>query len=109
MAFGIEGVAGDVSNNDVIRHGEGTNKLVAGSPAAGALLLEPGMNRVQLVIAVDSGAVGAAPCHVSREVTIADGGVALVPSLLQLADERSDRRVGIRLCFDVGQGRPGVV
>ena len=42
------------------------------------------MNRVQLVIAVDSDAVGAAPCHVSREVAIADGGVALVPSLLKL-------------------------
>jgi hypothetical protein len=109
VALGIKGVADDVSNDDVIGHGEGTLDLVAGGGSAGTLLLESGMNRVQLVIAVDSGTVGAAPCHVSREVAIADGGVALVPSLLKLGDERSYRRVSIGLCFDPGQVRPVVV
>ena len=53
MAFGIEGVARDVSNDDIIRECEGALDLIAGGSSGGALLLESRMNRVQLVIAVD--------------------------------------------------------
>jgi len=67
------------------------------------------MNRVQLVITVDSGAIGAAPGHVSREMAIADAGIALVSFLLKFADKRSYRRVDIELCFDASQGWSVVV
>jgi hypothetical protein len=50
----------DVSNYDIIRDCEGALALIAGGSSAGALLFESRMNRVQLVITVDSGAIGAA-------------------------------------------------
>ena len=79
----------DVSNYDIIRDCEGALALIAGGSSAGALLFESRMNRVQLVITVDSGAIGAAPGPVSREMAIADAGVTLVRSLLKSADKRS--------------------
>jgi len=78
-----------VSNYDIIRDCEGALDLIAGGSSAGALLFDSRMNRVQLVITVDSGAIGAAPGPVSREMAIADAGVTLVRSLLKSADKRS--------------------
>src|SRR5204863_6473819 len=66
--------------------------LITGAWTTDALSLEPTMDGVEVVVVVNGRAMRAAPRHVGGKAAVGDGGVVLVPALLQVGHELGDDR-----------------
>lgn len=96
LAVGVEHESGDVGDDHILAHCEHVPNLIANRGCGARPALEVGVNRVQLLVALDQCSVRAAPGHVGGELPVQDLGVMPVVSGLQARRELLDGGLGVR-------------